>query len=276
MASTNPTEAVDVAAAAAVIEPLLAEAGTLALRWFRAPVRIDDKGGARGYDPVTEADRAVETLLRTGLTAHFPAHAITGEEHGSSGPANARARWIIDPIDGTRAFVSGIPEWGILVGLLVDGQPAAGWAHIPYLGETFAAVGGQGWFEGRGTHRQTLRARQTADLAAATLFCTHPSTFTTAADRAAFERLAARVRLQRYGGDCYSYCLLALGHIDLVVESSLQAYDIVPLMPIIAAAGGVVTGPTGEPPLDGGTVIAAATPELHAQALAVFNEAAVG
>ena len=272
MERTHPSDGVDLAAAAAVIEPLLVEAGALTLRWFRAPVRIDDKGGARGYDPVTEADRAVETLLRTGLTARFPGHAITGEEHGTSGPVDARVRWIIDPIDGTRAFVSGIPEWGILVGLVVDGQPTAGWAHIPYLGETFAAVGGQGWFERQGT-RQALRTRPTTDLGAATLFCTHPATFITPASRAAFDRLAARVRLQRYGGDCYSYCLLALGHIDLVVESSLQAYDIVPLMPIIAAAGGVVTGPTGQPPLDGGTVIAAATPELHAQAMAVFNDA---
>ncbi|MCK6555955.1 inositol monophosphatase family protein [Candidatus Binatia bacterium] len=271
MTGTNPGAAVDLAAAAAAIEPLLAEAGALTLRWFRTPVQIDDKGGAHGYDPVTEADRAVETLLRDGLTARFPEHAIVGEEHGKSGPPDARVRWIIDPIDGTRAFVSGIPEWGILVGLTVDGQPVAGWAHIPYLGETFAGVGGRGWFERTGQgQRQPLRTRPTTELAAATLFCTHPSTFA-AAGRLAFERLAARVRLQRYGGDCYSYCLLALGHIDLVVESSLQPYDIVPLMPIIAAAGGVVTDPGGRPPLDGGTVIAAATPELHAQAMAVFG-----
>lgn len=257
--------------AAATVASLLDQAGGIALRCFRTEFDIDDKGGAFGYDPVTAADRAIEALLRTGLAARFPEHAIIGEEHGRSGPDDAPATWIIDPIDGTRAFISGLAEWGVLVGLTYGGEPVAGWADIPFLSERFSAIAGTGTYR-RGTHRQTLRTRRTTDLATATLFCTHPAVFTRAEERAAFERLAGRVRLQRYGGDCYSYCLLALGQVDLVVEGSLQAYDIVPLIPIIAAAGGVVTDLEGRPPLSGGTVIAAATPELHAQALAVMRE----
>ena len=260
----------DLAAAAAVIEPLLDEAAALALRWFRRDLGVHDKGGELGYDPVTEVDRGIETLLREGLAARFPDHAIVGEEHGSSGPADARASWIIDPIDGTRAFISGSPEWGTLVGLRVDGQPAAGWAEIPYLGERFAAVGGEGWFARQG-QRRPLRARRDATLADAILRCTHPAIFNPA-EYAAFKRLATRVRLQRWGGDCYSYCLLALGLVDLVVESSLQAYDIVPLIPIIEAAGGVVTDLEGNAPLNGGMVVASANPELHAETLAVLRD----
>jgi myo-inositol-1(or 4)-monophosphatase len=266
-----PAAPVDLTAAAAVIEPLLDAAAALALRWFRSELSVDDKGGAAGYDPVTEVDRGIEALLRAGLAARFPGHAIVGEEHGSSGPADARASWIIDPIDGTRAFISGAPEWGTLVGLRVDGRPAAGWADIPYLGERFSAVGGEGWFT-HGGARRPLRARRAAALADAVLRSTHPAVFT-AGERAAFERLAACVRLQRWGGDCYSYCLLALGHVDLVVEASLQAYDIVPLIPIIEAAGGVVTDLEGRPPLTGGMVVAAANPSLHEQALAVLRAA---
>jgi fructose-1,6-bisphosphatase/inositol monophosphatase family enzyme len=168
--------AIDLAEVTAVIEPLLAEAAALALQWFRRDLGVHDKGGARGYDPVTEVDRGIETLLREGLQARFPDHAIVGEEHGTSGPADARASWIIDPIDGTRAFISGAPEWGTLVGLRLDGRPAAGWAEIPYLGERFAATGGEGWFR-RGSERRPLRTRAHATLADAVLRCTHPAVF---------------------------------------------------------------------------------------------------
>jgi myo-inositol-1(or 4)-monophosphatase len=157
--------------------------------------------------------------------------------------------------------------WGILLGLMVDGEPLAGWCRQPYLDETFGAVAGTGWFAHGGT-RRPLRTRRTTDLAMASMYSTHPAMFQKGWERDAFEALASKVRLQRFGGDCYSYCMLALGHIDLVVESTLQPYDIVPLVPIVRAAGGVVTGPTGEPPVEGGFVIAAGTPELHAEALA--------
>jgi histidinol phosphatase-like enzyme (inositol monophosphatase family) len=261
---------VDLNRAAEVVAALLPEAGAIALRWFRTDLVADDKGSPAGYDPVTEADRAIEAHLRAGILAAFPDHQVVGEEGGTSG-GDGRTRWVIDPIDGTKAFVSGTLGWGTLIGLVVDDRPVAGWMHQPYLGETFSAVGADGWFE-RGKERRPLRTRATHDLSVATLYATHPSMFRDPDEVAAFERVATAARLQRYGGDCYAYALVALGHIDIVVESSLMPYDIVPLVPIIEAAGGVVTDRSGHTPLDGGFVIAAATPALHAQALALVNQ----
>jgi myo-inositol-1(or 4)-monophosphatase len=257
-----------------VVDALIPQAGALALRWFRADpadLGMADKGGDAGFDPVTEADRTVEDFLRGELNARFPGDRIVGEEQGITGPSGAGRCWVIDPIDGTKAFITGVPAWGILLGLMVDGRPVAGWMHQPYLGETFMAAAGVGVFTGRSGQRP-LRASRTAKLSDAVLYCTHPSMFTTPRERAAFARVANAVRLQRYGGDCYAYCLLALGLIDLVVESGLQPYDIIPLIPIIEAAGGVVTDRAGRPPLEGGFVIAAATPQLHAQALELINQ----
>lgn len=267
----TPVGVVDLASADAAVRELLPEAEAIALRHFRTEVATEDKGGAQGYDPVTVADREIETHLRAGLTTRFPNHRIVGEEHGTTGPTDADAYWVIDPIDGTKAYVSGVPAWGILIGFVVDERAVGGWVRQPYLGETFAAVDGDGWFE-RGDERRPLLARSTTELDAATMYTTHPSMFATPHERAAFERLAGAARLQRFGGDCYSYCLLALGCIDLVVESSLAPYDIVPLIPIVEAAGGVVTDRFGASPLAGGFVVAAATPELHARALALANQ----
>jgi myo-inositol-1(or 4)-monophosphatase len=256
---------VDLARLDDIIGPLMNRAGVLALEAFRSSAVVDDKGGAAGYDPVTASDRATENFLRRELSGLFPAAQIVGEEGGMTGPAS-RVTWMIDPIDGTKAYVSGMPLWGVLLGLLVDRQPVAGWCRQPFMDETFAAVDGTGWFE-HGGRRSPLETRNTTELLAATMYSTHPSMFRSPWQRAAFEALAGEVRLQRFGGDCYSYCMLALGYVDLVVEAGLQSYDIVPLVPVVEAAGGLVTGADGEVPVDGGFVIAAATPELHAQAL---------
>jgi myo-inositol-1(or 4)-monophosphatase len=250
----------------ALIGPLVHAAGQIALQHFRSSVVAEDKGGPGGFDPVTTADRETESFVRRNLAALFPDTQIVGEEEGTTG-ANTRAIWTIDPIDGTRAYVSGMPLWGLLLGLIVDGNAVAGWCRQPYLDETFAAVGGTAWLEQAG-RRRPLRTRPTTELAAATMYSTHPSMFEAPWERAAFDALARQVRLQRFGGDCYSYCMLALGQVDLVVEAGLQSYDIVPLVPIVEAAGGTVTGPDGKVPLEGGFVVAAATPELHAEALA--------
>jgi myo-inositol-1(or 4)-monophosphatase len=248
-----------------VIGPLLHQAGSIALEQFRSSAVPDDKGGAAVYDPVTASDRKTEAYLRRELSVLFPEARITGEEGGTTGPAG-RLTWMIDPIDGTKAYISGLPLWGVLLGLMVDGQPVAGWCRQPYLDETFAGVAGRGWLEHAG-QRRALRTRATTRISTATMWSTHPSMFRAPWERAAFDALAGEVRLSRFGGDCYSYCMLALGHIDLVVEASMQSYDIVPLVPIVQAAGGMVTGPEGQVPVDGGFIVAAATPELHAQAL---------
>jgi myo-inositol-1(or 4)-monophosphatase len=254
-----------------VVRGLLPEAGRLALAHFRTGTVTDDKGSPVGYDPVTEADRSVEAHLRAGIAAAFPEQRIVGEEGGTSGPDDAAATWLIDPIDGTKAFVTGVPAWGTLIGLRDGDDPVAGWVHQPFLGETFSAVGGQACYE-RGGERSPLRTSGCTDLAEASVYCTHPNMFPGRTQRAAFDRIAAAARLQRFGGDCYSYCLLAMGHVDLVVEASLQPYDIVPLIPIIEAAGGVVTDREGRRPVNGGFVIAAATRPLHARALELARQ----
>jgi myo-inositol-1(or 4)-monophosphatase len=263
--------AFDVGAALEFAASLMPEAGRIALAHFRRPLDVEDKRSDGQFDPVTVADRAVESLLVERIRARYPDHGIVGEEHGSLA-GSSRWSWIIDPIDGTRAFISGVPAWGTLVGLRDNGRPVAGLVHQPYLEETFAGSAAGGWFEHRG-ERRALGARADARLADATLYCTHPSMFASAAHRAAFERVAARVRLARFGGDCYSYCLLALGCIDLVIEDTLQPYDIQPLLPMVESAGGVVTAANGGDPCGGGFVVAAANATLHAEALALIGAA---
>ena len=213
----------------AIIGPLIHQAGEVALQEFRSSSVPEDKGGSSGYDPVTASDRMTEMFLRRELSVLFPDIQIVGEEGGTTGPAG-RATWTIDPIDGTRAYVSGMPLWGVLLGLIVDGRPEAGWCRQPYLDETFAAIARTGWLDHAG-ERRPLSTRPTTELAAATMYSTHPSMFEAPWEREDLAALAADVRLQRFGGDCYSYCMLASGHLDLVVEASLQSYDIVPSSP---------------------------------------------
>ncbi len=155
---------------------MLAEAGEIALHWFRTEFDAEDKGGQRGYDPVTIADREIERVLRERISAVYPDHQVVGEEAGSSGPPG-RFRWLLDPIDGTKAFVTGSPLWGTLVGLLDDGRPVAGWIHQPYLEETFVGIAGRGaWMERRGS-RQPLRTRRDVGLDDAIVYCTTPTMF---------------------------------------------------------------------------------------------------
>ena len=257
--------ATDTAAALEFAQELAQQAGRIALRHFRQPLDVANKLADGRFDPVTIADREIESFLVEHIRARFPDHGIVGEEHGVVA-GDSRYSWIIDPIDGTRAFISGVPAWGILLGLREGERCVAGLMHQPYLEETFSGSAAGGWWLRRG-ERRPLQTRAETRLAEAILYCTHPTIFPRAEELAAFERVAARCRLMRYGGDCYSYCLLALGHIDLVIEGGLQAYDIQPLIPIIEAAGGVVTGRHGEDASNGGFVVAAANRALHAEAL---------
>lgn len=249
--------------------PVIEAAGARALGYFRQPLDVENKLGT-GFDPVTIADREVEALIRERLLALWPDSPVEGEEAGLT-PGDSRWSWIVDPIDGTRAFISGMPAWGVLLGLRHDGQPVGGIVAQPFTGETFIGGAGRAVCRRNGTETVLATSGRT-DLASAILYCTHPEIFTTDATRAGFARVSQSVRLTRYGGDCYAYCLLAMGFVDLVIESSLQPYDILPVAPIITAAGGVVTDIDGETPLRGGTVIAAATPELHAAALRLMRQ----
>jgi histidinol phosphatase-like enzyme (inositol monophosphatase family) len=223
-----------------------------------------------GFDPVTEADREAERAIRSLIQARFPKHGVIGEEFGVTNPDSDEI-WVIDPIDGTRAFISGLPLWGTLVGLTVEGRAVAGMMSQPFTGETFLADSTGATYDGPGGPLR-LRTRGTTQLADATLCTTTPALFT-GAKRAAYDRLESKVRLARYGTDCYAYCMLAAGHIDLVVETGLQPYDIVALVPIIEQAGGVVTTSDGSPPENGGEIVAAASAELHEAALEVLKSA---
>lgn len=247
----------------------LAEAGgQQALTHFRTAVTIDNKLDA-GFDPVTIADRNVETALRTIIEAEFPDHGILGEEFDRKA-GDGIHEWVIDPIDGTRAFISGLPVWGILCGLTVNGVATSGMMAQPYTGELYCADDTGCWLIERDSTSKKLTARQTKRLADATLFTTTPSLYEGAA-RARFDRLEAQVRLPRYGCDCYAFAMLAAGHADIVIEPGLQPYDIVGLIAVVEQAGGVVTTWDGGRPEAGGNVIAAATPELHAAALEVIS-----
>ncbi len=249
-------------------EDLAKIAGSTVLPYFRTALHVEDKGGAN-FDPVTAADRAAEQALRTAIIRRYPTHSIVGEEFGES-VGTSKFKWIIDPIDGTRSFISGIPLWGTLIALCDGTTPLFGMMSQAYIGERY--VGGSGeatWY--RGSERCVLHTRATNVLGAATLFATSPEMFEPSVEAPAFRRLANRVRLTRYGADCYAYCALAAGHVDLVVEAGLGIYDIAALIPIVEGAGGVVTDWHGEPVTGGGRVIAAANHELHALAIKVLS-----
>jgi histidinol phosphatase-like enzyme (inositol monophosphatase family) len=231
---------------------------------FRQHGVIMDKGmvgGVKAYDPVTEADQAAELAIRALIEERYPNHGILGEEHGSVG-LDRRHVWVIDPIDGTRAFITGIPVWGTLVGLTEDGKAVSGFMSQPYTDELFYAVNGKS-FRQKGAIEVANQVSSVTELSKASLFTTTPHLFR-GIDRERYDSLEKDVKLFRYGCDCYAYCMLAAGFIDLVVETALQPYDIVALVPIIEAAGGIVTTWDGSRPEAGGNIVAASTPELHA------------
>ncbi|EKF42425.1 histidinol-phosphate phosphatase [Nitratireductor indicus C115] len=251
----------------AFLRRVAAAAAAETLPRFRHPVSIDNKL-AGGFDPVTEADREAERAIRALIVEDYPDDGIHGEEFGLEREASER-RWIIDPIDGTRAFISGIPLWGTLVGLTAGGRAQAGMMSQPFTGELFFATGEGTYYEGPGGNRR-LAARDTTELSDATLCTTTPSLFDPLR-RPAYDRVEAAVCLPRYGTDCYAYAMLAAGQVDLVIESGLQPYDIVALIPIVEQAGGVITTWAGGRAEGGGDVIAAATPRLHEKAMALLR-----
>jgi myo-inositol-1(or 4)-monophosphatase len=242
-------------------------AGAVILPHFRVPIAVQDKGSAtRGYDPVTEADRAAEQVIRDAITRTHPTHGIRGEEHGWS-RGTSPLTWVIDPIDGTRSFILGQMHWATLIGLHDGVEVVAGVAHQPYVGETFSGVRGGPSRWRRGCDQRALHTRGCAAIEHAVVACTDPKMFARAEDLAAFTRVSERARLTRYGGDCYAYCLLAMGLIDIVIESSLQAYDVQALIPIVQGAGGIITTWAGERCDEGGAVVACGDPALHSRVL---------
>ena len=225
------------------------------------------------FDPVTEADRAAEAAMRAVLAERRPDDAILGEEQAAK-PGSSGLTWVIDPIDGTRGFIAGTPTWGVLIALSTEAGPIYGIMDQPYIGERFEAGLGLSQVQGP-LGLRPMAVRTGRRLSEATLFSTFPEVGT-AEERAGFERVRDRVRLTRYGCDCYAYALLAAGQIDLVIEAGLQSYDIAAPIALIQGAGGLVTDWQGNPVHDGGRALAAATPDLHAEALDLLNWSQVG
>jgi len=243
----------------------------ITLRHFRTrdlTTANKDNGDGGGFDPVTAADHAAEDAIRAILATQRPQDGILGEERGHQ-PGTSGLTWVIDPIDGTRGFLSGAPTWGVLIALADSAGPFLGIIDQPYIGERFWGGLGQAFVEGP-MGRAPLHTRSARSLDQAILFTTFPE-IGTPAERAAFGRVAAKARLTRFGMDCYAYALLAAGQIDLVIEAGLHAYDVQAPIAVIEAAGGLVSDWQGRPVLAGGQVIAAANPEIHAAALDLLN-----
>ncbi|MFN0218654.1 MAG: histidinol-phosphatase [Hyphomicrobium sp.] len=245
--------------------------GPVILKAFRKRRAVENKAGSAGYDPVTAADRAAERVIAKTLKARFPAHGIVGEEYGVRGGAGPY-RWIIDPIDGTRAFIMGSPMWGTLIGVLKDGAPYLGVMDQPFTGERFWSEAAASFLRIRSGPAQRIKTRPCATLKDAILTSTHPDIFETLAAKKTLAALKSQVRMTRYGGDCYGYGLLASGHIDLIVESGLKPYDIVALIPIIERAGGRISTWDGGTASNGGDIVAAGDPRLHEAAVKAISK----
>lgn len=246
----------------------LAEAArAVIVRYFRTGFDVIAKADD---SPVTIADREAEAAIRALIEAHYPDHGIFGEEYGQV-RTDARYVWVLDPIDGTRAFISGLPTFGTLIALADRGQPVLGVLDQPILKERWLGALGHGTtFNGT-----PVRARDCGGLRHASLYTTSPDLFNTEARREAFYRLHGHVAMPRYGGDCYSTGLIASGCVDLHVECGLQPYDYMALAPIIRAAGGLATTWSGAPLslTSGDTFLGAASQSVHAPAVELLAAA---
>ena len=241
-------------------------AGEVILPHFREVIDIEDKRNPHGYDPVTIADRAAEEVIRAEITRTYPDHGIHGEEHGKQ-PGSSPLTWVIDPIDGTKSFILGQLHWATLIALHDGERPVVGVVHQPFVGETFLATQGGLAQWRRGKDRRTLRTRRCAKIEDAIVATTDPRHFQSESQLAVYNAITRIARLTRFGGDCYCYTQLAMGFVDIVVETGLQPYDIQALIPLVEAAGGAITNWSGGPCDQGGDVVACGDRVLHAHVL---------
>jgi myo-inositol-1(or 4)-monophosphatase len=264
---------------AAFVDRLAQVSSEVILPFFRSAIGAEDKSRGGVFDPVTEADRGAEAAMRRLIAQTFPAHGVIGEEYGQDRP-DAEYVWVLDPIDGTKSFISGLPTWGTLIGLMHNGVPAYGMMSQPFTRERFFGDGKRSRLRTLSPMRgetppsewalRTLRARSCAELAKATVMTTSPALIKDDADRAAYLKVEGQARLVRYGADCYAYCALAAGFVDLVIETNLKPHDIVALAPIVEGAGGVITTWDGESVAKGGRIIAAGDPRMHELARSIL------
>lgn len=241
-------------------------AAGVTLSYFKQPVSVDDKDKGDGFDPVTKADQEAETAIRKLIEEHYPDHGIFGEEHGRK-EANGPFEWVLDPIDGTRAFISGLPSWGTLIALLYNGTPLIGVIDQPYIKERYL-----GWTSGASLNGKPITTRRCDTMDVATLSTTDPDLFT-ANERPAFDQLLAKSRLVRYGLDCYAYAVMSAGHMDIVVESGLKPYDMMALIPVVRGAGGKATNWEGNEPGPCGRLLAVGDEALMDDAIKLLADA---
>lgn len=251
---------------------LAREAARVSLPYFRGAYEETDKGGPGAFDPVTQADREAEAAIRRLIAARYPDHGVIGEEYGEDRPG-ADHVWILDPIDGTRAFIAGLPLWTNLIALRAEGRPAVGVIGQPYLDEIFLG-GPSGARLLKGGAETPLAVRPCARLTEAVIATTDPDLFS-GAELGAWTQVRAAARLARLGCDAYAYAMLAAGRIDLVAESQLKVWDWSALVPVIEAAGGEVTNWRGEAPDGGGQILAVGDVAIREQALVTLRRAAL-
>lgn len=247
----------------------LAESAAVAIQpYFRVTLDVEDKGG-RVFDPVTLADKAAERAMRELIQDHYPAHGILGEEEGSIA-GSSELTWVLDPIDGTRAlaFITGLSLWGTLIALNDGQHPVLGVMNQPFTRERYIGTPDGTWRNGT-----RLRTRPCQGLSSAILMCTTPDMFDTPVRQDAFQSVASQAKLARFGGDCYAYCMLASGFVDVIIEASLQPYDVQALIAISEGAGGVIAAWDGSTAQNGGTVVACGDPAMHAQLVELLSHA---
>ncbi|MBV8661534.1 MAG: histidinol-phosphatase [Hyphomicrobiales bacterium] len=260
---------------AAFVDRLAQVSAEVILPFFRSAMGAEDKSRGGAFDPVTEADRGAEAAMRRLIAQTFPAHGVIGEEYGQDRP-DAEYVWVLDPIDGTKSFISGLPTWGTLIGLMHRGSPVYGMMSQPFTRERYFGDGkrsrvrclapSRGDVPPNDWSTRALHTRACASLAEATVMTTSPALIRDDADREAYRRVEAQARLARYGGDCYAYCALAGGFVDLVIETNLKPHDVVALVPIVKGAGGIMTTWDGEDAAKGGRIIAAGDRRVYDEA----------
>ena len=247
-------------------------AGQSIVPHFRQSIVVDEKPGRGYFDPVTVADRAAETVMRDHIHRNYPDHGIFGEEHGYEA-GNTGLTWVLDPIDGTRAFITGMPLWGTLIALYDGCRPVIGIVDQPVLKERFIGNRMQALYV-TPDQQKAIHTRRCQHLSDAVLMATAPEIFTCDAEKNAFAAVSQATRMTRYGGDCYAYCMLACGFVDVIVESGLAPYDIQALIPVIEQAGGLVTDWQGGSAVNGGQVVAAGSGAIHQQVIDILQSAA--
>ena len=238
------------------------------LPYFRRNTAIDVKA-ATTWDPVTEGDRAGERFIRQMIEQHYPGHAIHGEEYGIK-DTGSPFKWVLDPVDGTRSFVCGMPTWATLIGLSYEDKPVIGLMNQPLVGDMFYGNPDGAWADHRGK-TEAIRSRSGITLSSAMAGTTAPELYRSDRDQQAFQRLRSTAKLTRYGGDAYFFCMVAAGHLDIAMDCGLQVYDISPLLPIVLGAGGAAAEWTGKNPAHGGNVITAGSEALLDEAMAVMT-----